>query len=168
MTQPEGAIDPSVLYDYCDTTAGYELLARLIAVGSDPTDIDLVPRSRQELRSEVPANNRTIDRRLKKGYEELAILLKETGEQYEQYDDLQRIYRIAPDRIAPPALREIKMKGYFRPRQPNSTVPHANVAGGESNFGPLPGWSDFVRKHLDTSTGMVDDHNTGEDSESEL
>ena len=100
MTQPEGPIDSSVLYDYCDTTAGYELLARLIAVGSDPTGIDLVPRSRQELRSEVPASNRTIDRRLKEGCEELAILLKETGERYEQYDDLQRIYRIAPDRIA--------------------------------------------------------------------
>lgn len=168
MTQPEDAIEPSVLYDYCDTTAGYEILAQLIAVGSDPMDIDLVPRSRQELHSNVPVSNRTIDRRLKEGHEELAILLKETGERYEQYDDLQRIYRVAPDRIAPPLLREIKMKGYFRQRQPHSTVPHANVSGGESNFGPLPGWSAFVRKQLDTSTGMVDDHNTGEDSNSEL
>lgn len=148
MTSSGTPIEPELLYDYCSNTAGYEMLAQLIAVDPDTMEIDLIPRSRQELRSLVNESHRSIDRRLKEGSEKLEILLKETGEQYEQYDDKRRIYRIAPARIDRPVLREVKMRGYFRPRQPNDTVQHANIEGGQSSFGSRPEWEEFIREFL--------------------
>ena len=124
------------------------MLAHMIAVDTDSMEVELVPRSRQEIHSLVNAGDRTVDRRLKKGHEDLGILHAESGEGYEKYDDMRRVYRIVPGRIDPELLREIKMKGYFRPRQPNSTVSHADVSGGSSTFGSLPEWDEFVNEYL--------------------
>jgi len=146
MTRTEATIEREALLDYCDNTAGYEILAHLMAVDTDSMAIELIPRSRQEIHALVNAGDRSIDRRLKEGHEEIGILHAESGEGYEQYPDTRRVYRIVPGRIDPELLREIKMKGYFRPRQPNSTVPHANVEGGDSTFGPLPEWKRFVNE----------------------
>lgn len=148
MTQPQGTIERKALLSYCDNTVGYEIVANLIAVDTNSMEVELLPRSRQEIHSLVNAGDRTVDRRLKEGHEDLMILYAETGEGYEQYDDMSRVYRIVPGRIGPELLREIKMKGYFRPRQPHSTVSHADVSGGNSTFGSLPEWEEFVNEYL--------------------
>ena len=149
MTRTEATIEREALLSYCDNTAGYEILAHLMTVNTDSMEVELIPRSRQEIHALVNADDRTMDRRLKEGHDELGILHAESGEGHEQYDDMRRVYRIVPGRITPELLREIKMKGYFRPRQPHSTVSHADVSGGDSTFfGPLPEWEEFVNEYL--------------------
>lgn len=148
MTNPEHTIDRETLLSYCNKTAGYEILGHMIAVDTDSMEVKLIPRSRQKIHSLVNAADRTVDRRLKEGHEELEILHAETGEGYEQYDDMSRVYRLVPGRIAPKLLREIKIKGYFRPREPHPDVSHVNVAGGASSFGSLPEWRAFVDGYL--------------------
>lgn len=136
------------LEDFCSKAAGYEVLAHMITVNTHTRDVGLVPRSRSEIQSEVRSSEKSIDRRLDDGHDELAILVKETGENYKQYDDMRRIYRIRPNRIGPGMLREIKMKGHIRPPQSDSDASHANVNGGDSTFHRLPEWEDFVRDFI--------------------
>ena len=117
----------------------------MIAVDTDSMEAKLIPRSRQEIHHLVDENDRSVDRRLKKGHEELEIIRAETGEGYERYNDMRRVYHLVPERFTPEILREVKIKAYTR-SEPDSTGSHADVSGGESSFYGQLTWEEFVKE----------------------
>lgn len=148
MTHQEAVIEKEVLDDHCENSGGYEILAQMIAVNLDTMDIELIPRCRQELITEVDTSERTVDRRLKEANEDLGILIAETGVGYSHFEDMRRVYRIRLDKVTKEMLKEIKIKGYMRGHFSNTPGAHGDISGGTNVFYYCPNWEEFITEFL--------------------